>query len=335
MGAIAPAVASSPVPPLSVFKREARRTAWIALDGGSAQRVIATFPGVGQPEVGWRKDRKEAIVVLTPDVGAVAAYRVALPGGACAPFALPRTGRVKQVGFDEVGRPVALTSESELGETGIRKPVKAGKAYYFAYAGKKFPIDPGAEGEPELEHAFRFENGAWKEFETKVSSTGWDYAMGTSALDAYDALAPRSPRQREQLAPELKDVEDKALAKRLNGVAGAFVDAEYSLWGRVATPSGPLYVLQEQGEFVHPTNVLVWGDGPRLTRVAGLDVPNAKDYDFAHDRHGLRFVDLARRGDYLLVTTTGADGHPRLYDLATRRLVFSSDAFVDASFWPQ
>jgi hypothetical protein len=48
------------------------------------------------------------------------------------------------------------------------------------------------EGIPALAHARRFEAGTWKRFETKPTTTGWDYALMERALDAAATLGPIS-----------------------------------------------------------------------------------------------------------------------------------------------
>jgi hypothetical protein len=57
---------------------------------------------------------------------------------------------------------------------------------------ESFDLSTISEGLPVLVHAYRRVGGEWKRAETKLSTTGWDYAMGVKALETFARLGPRS-----------------------------------------------------------------------------------------------------------------------------------------------
>jgi hypothetical protein len=66
--------------------------------------------------------------------------------------------------------------------------------------------------------------------------------------------------------------------------------------------------------------------------LSGLDAPAAAiDSSFGK---GLRSVTAFRRGPLMLVADRYDGGHPRLVDLASRGIRFSSDKAAAAVFWP-
>lgn len=327
-----PVAAASGVPAVSYFTRESRGMAWVKLEDGKAPHVVTAFLAFGQPEVSWAHDGKKALVRISADEGETGdhLWEVSLPDGKSHPVTLPPLGETVDVGYDPQGRLLATTAQNEQSAKDPLKPVSQGHAAYFTFHGRKYALEAGFEGQPELEHAFRFEQGAWKLIETKVSTTGWDYGMRTKALDAYQQLGPRSGELRDK-GPEVETVSDAGLKKRLTAIAPKLTSADGE-WGRVKTSGGPLYIWRESGEFIYATNFMVWGDS--LRRVSGLDIPNPSKLQFRSDAPTLRLVEPTVRAQYLLVADQGAGSHPRLYDTATRALMWSSNDATDACFWP-
>lgn len=331
--AAAPVSAASGVPTISYFTKESRGMAWVRLEDGKAPHVIAAFLAVGQPEVSWSRDGRKALVRVRADEGGQAGdhlWEVSLPGGKSHPVKLPPLGETVDVGYDPQGRLLATTARSEQSARDPLKPVMQGHAAYFKFQGKTYALEAGFEGQPELEHAFRFEQGGWKLIETKASTTGWDYAQRTQALDAYRQLGPRSGELRDH-GPDVETVSDAGLAKRLTALAPRLVSRDGE-WGRLKTPGGPLFIWRESGEFIYATNLMAWGQPPK--RVSGLDIPNPKDFQFRSDAPTLRLVEPTMSGKYLLVADQSLGSHPRVYDTVSKSLVWSSNEATDTCFWP-
>ena len=170
-----------------------------------------------------------------------------------------------------------------------------------------------SEGIPALAHARRFEGGIWKRFETKPTTTGWDYALMERALDASATVGPISTtllEGRNGGAPVAADAQKMLDAHRPNGEDG---------FAAVDTSTVPVYFWQVSGEFAYSTGLIVTADGTEL------------DTGFSSGE----IVALQNRGPFLLVTAPAIGAFPRVFDVKTKKTLFASETARGAIFWPK
>jgi hypothetical protein len=327
---VSPVHAAAPMR-LSLFVADRKQTAWLRFDpvtiARSTENVVARLPG---PPFGarasWSADRKRGLVWFdptnagslrdrtepTPPDARERLYLVDFGPHKTRALPLPGVGKLAEVGFLKDGSVMALTIHEVKTEED-----RHGRAY-TDFEGKRYSRDANAEGQPLLAHAWRLEGEHWKRVETVMSSSGWDYAAEETQLKAYQALQYRAAQDLEATPPN-QEVKDP----RTRAALGALVPRLQPLtdWLRLEGPNPPVYTWSVTGEFVHATGPVVFG-GPKLALA-----PRAP--------WGPRDVIAAmRRGSYLLLASTHAGTHPRLYDLRTRKLIYSDDVGRDAVFWP-
>lgn len=324
---------------LSVFEPVDASCEWRAVEPASGKTTaLATLPGscVGA-RVAWSPDAAKALVWFDPQHVQTAAYSSSTsskPGyederadEQAKPrlFAVDvRTGKV-----DAVPLPVAPPSQS-LDELGLG-PDGAPLAFFeeslpddvqekgsVTVDGQVFDLTAFEEGLPALAHAMKFAQGKWTKVETKATTTGWDYAMGVQALDAFGGLGPRSVELTSgHVQGDAAEPKEAAALKKLAPKQAGPEDGE---WIFVGAGGARVYVWEITAEFAYTTGLVATGTPPQVLPKLGFT-----DGDL---------VSLRPSGTYLLVTASGVGTHPRLYALPEGKLVFSSDTARAVTFWP-
>lgn len=339
-GSAAPSAAPALGPAaMGMLLDEAEGLRFIRVDPDRAadqrEETLAKLAGVhGKVQVSWAPSGTEAIVwrgrsFEDPPVPA-AAWQVnwgASPAATPAPFTLPTGGDLEEVGYDPQGRPVALLLQST---ENYKEPKKDAKGQYLEFEGKRYDVPEGQEGLQVLAHAFTYEAGGWKRTETVQTTTGWDYGAGTKALAAAKTLGARTSAILDSL-PEWGDVKDPKRMAALNAIAKPKDDAGEGWASLPGDP--PLFGWTTSIEFTYLTNRLVMDVDGKPQALSGLDAPEPTEGDNGFGK-GLRSVTAFRHGPLLLVTDRYVGTHPRLLDLASRGVKFSSDAASAAVFWP-
>jgi hypothetical protein len=226
----------------------------------------------------------------------------------------PAPGQLEDFGYNPKGEAIALT-----GETSDPKIVKEGGKEFLEFEGKKYPVNEGGEGLPQIVHAFRLNGTSWELIETKASNSGADYSIGVRALDASSDLAERTP---DLLTPHTggDEIKQPALLAKLTAILPA---EDRDVWVSLTDAAAPVYVYQVSGEFIYSTGVVRFQDGESLVAPAELGYTQAD------------FIAALSRGDYLLIAASRIGAHPRLYNVKTRELVYKSDTARAAAFWPR
>lgn len=324
---------------LSVFEPVDASCEWRVVEPASGKTTaLATLPGrcVGA-RVSWSPDAAKALVWFDPQHVQAAGYSSSTsskPGyederadEQAKPrlFAVDvRTGKV-----DAVPLPVAPASQS-LDELGLG-PDGAPLAFFeeslpddvqekgsVTVDGQVFDLTAFEEGLPALAHAMKFAQGKWTKVETKATTTGWDYAMGVQALDAFGGLGPRSVELSSgHVQGDAAEPKEAAALKRLAPKQAGPEDGE---WIFVGAGGARVYVWEITAEFAYTTGLVATGTPPQVLPNLGFT-----DGDL---------VSLRTSGTYLLVTASGVGTHPRLYELPEGKLVFSSDTARAVTFWP-
>jgi len=354
--AVAPAGPTAPSTPstpstLSLFEPSETHCEWTRVDPVAGLRaVLASLPGscVGV-RASYSPDASRAVVWFDPthvqstgyssqtsskpgypeevvDERAVSRAYLVLTGRTAPelrPLPLPAIAglTLEELGVDDTGAVYALLQQ-ELTEA----ETKGGTV---TSGGESFDLSTISEGLPVLVHAYRREGSEWKRTETKLSTTGWDYAMGVKELETFGKLGPRSV----ELASALVQGEPvgAAEAKRLKALLPKGTTSEDGEWVRLGaagaegTDGGSggsgaarVTVWQVTGEFSYATGLVALG-GKALPKLGFTDGD---------------LVALATSGPYLLVSASNVGTHPRLYALPSGKLVFGSDTARAATFWP-
>lgn len=310
---------------LSLFETAGDGLAWQRVDPDKALdarvQVLATLPGAsGSPYVAWRKDLGAALTWIHPgydaDAKATPAWEVDLAGGTGAkPLGLPTTGgTVLDVGYDAAGLPLALTMELH---NPVQEPLRDVRGTYLMYGSMRFDIPEGRDGIPVIVHAFRRDAaGTWSLIETGLSSTGWDFAQGVSSLAAAKTLGLRSNAMLES-GNEFKSVTDKALLPELMRLKPPEAQ-DGDEWVRFE--AAPVFSWTVIGDFAHPTS--------RLAMLDETGAPQALP-----DTPG-RMIAAGFREGRMLVSDASDGKHPRLFELKTRGVVYSSETASGVTFWP-
>lgn len=284
--------------------------------------VVTTVPEECEnASVAWSPDGAKAVLWFPSREGEGEMPRprlreITIATGDAQPVEIPSMGSLSEIAYDPRGALIALT-ETEIPE----KELATGQA---VFDGSTFAIPREMDGLPILVHAWRRESAGWKRFETKVSDTGWDLATGVRALAVAGTLGVRSGEVLDQ-SLDGENVRDKALNARLDAAAGAVADDEFTSWTVAKTPLSrdPVYVLQEETEFVIPLATIVFGDAGKLVKAPDLGIPGADP------------VAIQLQGPWMLVTRLNEGSAPHLYDLRTRTLAWRSDTAHVTTFWPE
>lgn len=324
---------------LSVFEPVNSSCEWRAVEPESGKATaLATLPGscVGA-RVSWSPDAAKALVWFDPHHVQTAAYSSSTsskPGyedehadeqakprlfavdvrtgkvDALPLPAVPERQSLDEVGLGPDGAPLAFLEEllpDDVQEKGS-----------VTVDGQVFDLTAFEEGLPALAHAMKFADGKWTKAETKATTTGWDYAMGVQALDAFGGLGPRSVELSSgHVQGDAAEPKEVAALKKLAPKKAGPEDGD---WVFVGAGGARVYVWEITAEFAYTTGLVAAGTPPQVLPKLGFT-----DGDL---------VSVRTSGKYLLVTGSGTGTHPRLYELPEGKLVFSSDTARAVTFWP-
>lgn len=324
---------------LSVFEPVDAGCEWRAVEPVKrAQVTLSAFPGtcVGA-RVAWSNDAGAAVVWFDPQHVQEAGYfaqTASKPGypeekvdaqatpraflvdvrvGTSATLPLPAAApghELQELGVGADGAPLALFEEALTDEV-----QKQGKVTVGA---QSFDLTGITEGLPALAHAHRFASGRWTRVETALTTTGWDYAQGVRALDAFGRLGPRST---ELASPHAQgDVVDGATLKALKRLSPKKAGAGDGEWIFLGAGGARLYVWEISGEFAYTTGLVAAGTPPKPLPQLGFT-----DGELVSIRTSQRYV---------LVTASDVGAHPRLYAMPDATLLYSSDTARGVTFWP-
>lgn len=334
------AVTEFPVPTalstLSVFEPAGTNCEWRQLDPVAGTKVVlATLPGtcVGA-EVSFSPDASKAIVTFDPALVQSAGYSSTLsskPGypdekvddkatrraflvstrkQKVDPLPLPEVkGQTLQdLGLDATGAVVALFEEAVPEDA--KGEITSGT--------EKFDLSTITEGLPVLVHAYRREGAEWKKFETKLSTTGWDYGLGVKELEASRKLGTST----EDLlsAHGQGDSAEGEVVPELMKLAPKGAKEDDGSWIFFGAGGARFYVWEISGEFAYTTGLIAAGSPPAVLPKLGFT-----DGDL---------VAIRMSGSYVLISDSNSGTHPRMYELPAAKLVFSSDTARAATLWP-
>jgi hypothetical protein len=296
--------------------------------------VLAKFPGtcVGA-RVSWSPDASKAIVWFDPTHVQHAGYSTQVsskPGyedesvdETAKPRAffvstrkpqvesmkLPADPKLKldELGVDGRGTAMALMIENLPNDA--KGTVESG--------GETFDLSTITEGLPALAQAWRYEGTTWSRFETKLTTTSWDYALGVQALDAHKTMGPRSVDLSASHAQG--DSAEGAILESLARLAPKNAGADDGAWIFLGAGGARLYVWEVSGEFAHTTGLLATVEGKPLPKLGFTDGD---------------LVAIRTSGAHVLVTASDVGTHPRVYEYPSAKLIFSSDSARAVTFWP-
>ncbi|MFZ5440552.1 MAG: hypothetical protein ACOZQL_11125 [Myxococcota bacterium] len=328
---VAPALST-----LSLLEPKGDRCEWRQLDPvGGHQVVLASFPGscVGA-RVSWSPDASKAILWFDPRRVQTAGYASQVsskPGypdetvdeqatprafvvptrrPQVEPLPLPQLGALtlQELGLDATGAVFALLEEAISEEDTQKGKVRSGE--------QTFDLTTITEGLPVLVHAYRREGATWKRTETKLSTTGWDYGLGVRELETFGKLGPRSVEL--TTAHAQGDSVEGDEAKALMALLPKGVTTDDGEWIFLGVGGARVNVWEVTGEFAYTTG---------LVALKGKPLPQLGFTDGD-------LVALRTSGPFLLVSGADVGTHPRLYELPSGKLVFSSDTARATTFWP-
>jgi hypothetical protein len=339
-GTLAPTVTEFPVPTarstLSLFEPAGTNCEWRQLDPIAGTKVVlASFPGtcVGA-KVSFSPDASKAIVWFDPGLVQSAGYSSTLsskPGypdetrdekattrafvvstrkQKVDPLPLPAVNgqTLQNLGIDSSGAVVALLEEAV--PENAKGEITSGT--------EKFDLSTITEGLPVLVHAYRREGTEWKKFETKLSTTGWDYGLGVKELEASRKMGPSTE---DMLSAHLQgDSAEGDIVPELMKLAPKGAKEDDGNWIFFGAGGARLYVWEIQGEFVYTTGLIAAGSPPAVLPKLGFT-----DGDL---------VAIRTSGPFVLISDSSSGTHPRIYEMPAAKLVFSSDTARAATFWP-
>lgn len=321
---------------LSVFEAADGKCVWRQEDPLTEKRVVlATFEGacVGL-RVAWSVDTTKAVVGFDPQLVQSAGYSsqastppayadevvdpnakprwffVDMKTGKAEPLTPPsiEKNELREVAISTKGDVIALLEEAVPEDA--KGTIKSGD--------QTFDLSEITEGIPVLVHAYRRDGAAWKRFETKLSTTGWDYGLGVSALDAATDVGVKSDKLLDSHSET--DTFDDATQKQLDKFKPAKAKTEDDgAWTGVEFNGHTVYVWQVSGEFAHNTGLAVTKAGP-------LPELGFTDGDLAA---------YSSNGSLLLISKSDVGTHARLYSFPDVKLVFRSDTARTVTFWPK
>lgn len=335
-----PAAGAGGAPTLTYLETQgSSRFDWVTYQPASTQRrVIASFAGDGRrARLAWSRDGKRALVTeglpygednLIMTEGRRAArlriWEVTLASRRkqAYEFVEPPRTIVQDVAFDAEGRITAIALQEAPSLT-------ATSGTFIRFEGRRYDVEPGAEGQPALAHAYRMTAPSrWSRIETVATTVNTHFAAGTRALSAEKRLTPRSFAIAGS-APDGVAVTEPALLQALGRLYPERNSGRNGGWAAIKTGGGPVLIWHAWHEYLVPTGVVAFPTRSGLTPApqAGFRyVAPPKGYDPWACPH--------IRGHYLLVSTWRMGEHPRLYDVKSRRLIHASDRASAAVFWP-
>jgi hypothetical protein len=317
---------------LSVFEPEGPNCEWRQVEPVSGTKVVlASFRGacVGA-RVSFSPDASKAVVWFDPThvqragFSSSNASKPGFPDETSDETASARAFVVSTRKQQQEVLPLPSVPKAELRELGVdakgavlallEEALPEGAKGTIESGGEKFDLSTVSEGIPVLVHAYRRSGEQWVRVETKLSTTGWDYGLGVQALEAHQALGPRSI---DLAAAHAQG--DSADLEALRALTPKGAGAEDGSWIFVGAGGARLYVWEVTAEFAYTTGLLAGVDAKPLPKLGFTDGD---------------LVAIRTSGPHVLVTAADVGTHPRLYQYPSAKLVFSSDTARAVTFWP-
>ncbi|MGV3625665.1 MAG: hypothetical protein ACO1OB_32945 [Archangium sp.] len=321
---------------LSVFDVVDGSCVWRQEDPVAKKTVeLAKFDGncVGV-QVAWSIDITRAIVAFDPQLVQTAGYSStnstppAFADEAVDAKAKPRWFLVDLNSGTTEALTMPTVEKSELRDFGIMKngdvvamleeTLPEDAKGTIKSADKTFDLSTLNEGIPVLVHAYKRDGAKWTRFETELSTTGWDYGLGTRALEMSTELGPKSDTLLDSISET--DTFDDATQKQLEKFKPAKAKTEDDgAWTGVEVDGTVISVWQVSGEFAHNTGLAVTSAGP-------LPELGFTDGDLTA---------YSSNGPFLLISKSDVGTHPRMYSFPGAKRVFASDSARGVTFWPR
>lgn len=330
---LAPALAPITDATLSYLEAADGKCKWIQHTPPGQPRTVITLPGgCAGVMLAWSSDGKEGLVYLPKEAeaGRPPLWRVDLASGKETPMALPTLGTFGRLGFDAQQRPVALMEDEIPDETKLPPHLKlvttqkdGEEQKEILFEGQHYPVAP--DGLPGLAHAFRWEGGAWKRFETKDTSYAWDLAADVRALQAYDAMGPTPEKLNAAADAAFVPVpEDSPLLAKLAVLRqGSEEEEDSGSWKQLGTSGGPLYAWEGgEGEFPVLSGPVYFQGDKGFTAIEGLAADDA--------------VTVTPRGEWVLLLGEGAKTRTALlWNAKTHMSALTLTGKAQLTFWPK
>ena len=345
------AIAESPVR-LSLFEEQDKKCIWSALDVGSSTKtklalfdrsclgVTVTVNSSQSAALVWfRNDLRDGPMFSgssfasypashvppgTSENVIPALWLVDLATHRLTSVPWPKEEKVSEIKLDESGRIFAFVEKDVSADWTQAEMDRVGTAKKFTYQNKTYDY-PYKEGLPALAVALRWATGAagWEKIETKVTHTGWDYALGVGALTSFTNCCGEKESSWNNTEDSEKVI--KELGAKLISFAPGKNDSDHGIW-QVVHPKGctdavDLVAWAVSGEFLHNTGLFLFFKDRQL------NLPETPFFN-ASDLPNYSFDNCL-----MLLSSSGLSAHPRVYDIRSREIKFSSDNAVGVSFW--
>jgi len=330
-----------PAATLSVFEPHAGGCAWTRIEPTrNIEDSLATFrsdcDGVRNA---WSPALDQAIVWFGTDLDNLTAYVTKMDEKPPVELPLPKDSDLVLFAMGARGLPMAFTMSLEpvvhRDETG----------HYIEYLGKRYDVHQSGDGIDVLAHTLAFSGDHWKTIETSASRCCADSAPGITLLEGYkqhvasDAGAALSSSEILAHAPKLEKT-DPTLATQLEKSLPPDTDTTVGHWARVVIPEQ--LPNHKPAAAIIQYDVHIWlmtsgaddvayptGHAQLVHRQTGALEPLPGATLDVRDQASFQLFDR-----FLLVVEGNTGMQPRLYDLSTGKLIWSSDLAHGVVFWP-
>ncbi len=300
-----PQAPAAPAVEVAWFEPEGARCGWYRGGPGQPPTRLADLPEPCDGSVAFALRGDDALVQLTH------VWRVRLSTGAVTDLGAPPVGDLAQVGLDASGQPLAYT----LGGGTYTNPERFEGPITFE--GQAWSTAGVTEGLAVLAHAFEWTDG-WRRIESKVVSSGWDYAEDQRGLEAHRRLASIASEDlwREHVGDaERVEVDGAALSAIL-----PVEEPQAGEWHAVQTAGGRLAWWMIPVEWLVTTQQV-------LREAGGTWAPVPFEGWERFDTPSFQ-----TRGGQVLITQWGS--RPRLMDVATGEVLWARPDARAATLWP-
>jgi hypothetical protein len=314
----------SKLPLMSYFEEHAGGCGWYLSNGDSDDETkLGQFQtDCTGASTAFHPSSKMAVVWFNQGVDGTMQWLVNLDNHKSLRIPRPPNGELRRFAFNGAGNLLSFTINQNV------RSAKEEAGKYLVFENTKYRIPTDSDGIFGLAHAFLWQGSKWKNLETKASPCCHEGAKEIYSLDAYQLITSNGAlllnQSLEQLLPyrESRTILDSfIIAKASSLLKNAPTYGRWRLIENHAWKKDLLVLALIKSPAPMTGQILIF-ENKEVGLLEGWN-QNSKD-----------LISIQDHSQFALISEAYTGLHPRIFDMGTGKLIFSSNSWKGTVFWP-